>query len=219
MTFPKFGHGPVTRVGIPSIRISVVPRMVRITRRIQWGLASLAICAGLFTGWMWWEIHAREEDRARYSAAAERTEVFNGQLMAQLEQERPTLSAQKIAALQEELRFVNQLAEKRAFSWTQLLHDLEEALPAGTSIGKIQRDVKHATITIEGRATGMTALNTLMSTLQSRSPFRHPVLHHHHFIDADHSNGGGGREVAGVEFSVTVEYRGRSEKAPTDDIS
>lgn len=219
MTFPTLGHRPSARVEMPSVRLSVVPRMIRVTRGIQWGLSSLAIGAGLFTGWMWWDIHALDEEAERYAVAVERTESFNRQFTAQLEQERLTLSAQQMAEIKEEVLFINQLAEKRGFSWTQLLHDLEEALPAGTAIGKIQRDVKQATITIDGRATGITALNTLMSTLQSRSPFRLPVLHHHKFADSHRADGGGERDTAGVEFSLTVQYRGLSGKAQVDDVS
>lgn len=219
MTFPTVGPRPSTPVGMSSVRLSIVPRMVRVARGIQWGFVSLTIGAGLFTGWMWWDRHALNEEADRYAAAAERTESFNRQFTAQLEQERLTLSAQQMADIREEVVFINQLAEKRRFSWTQLLHDLEEALPAGTSIGKIQRDVKHATITLDGRATGMGALNTLMSALQSRAHFRAPLLHHHTFVGAEHPNGSGERESPGVEFSLTVHYRDRSEQVPADDAS
>ena len=50
-----------------------------------------------------------------------------------------------------DVRFVNQLAEKRGFLWTQLLSDLEEAVPAGISIRTIHRDEKTSTITIDGQ--------------------------------------------------------------------
>ena len=219
MMFPPLGHRPSAQVGMPSVQLSFVPRVIRVIRGIQWGLSSLAIGAGLLTGWMWWNIQALEEDRARYAVAAERTDSFNRQFAAQLEQEGLTLSAQQMADIKDEVLFVNQLAMKRGFSWTQLLHDLEEALPAGTSIGKIQRDVKQGTITIDGRATGMTALNMLMSTMQSRSAFRRPVLHHHTFADRHRTDGGGEREAAGVEFSLTVQYGGPSAKAQADDVS
>lgn len=219
MTFPTVGARSSAQVGIPSVRLSVVPRVVRVARGIQWGLLSLTIGAGLFTGWMWWDRQALNEEADRYASAVERTESFNRQFTAQLEQGRLRLSAQQMAEIKDEVLFINQLAEKRRFSWTQLLHDLEEALPTGISIVKIQRDVKQATITIDGRATGMTALNTLMFTLQSRVPFRLPVLHHHKFADSHRSDGGVEGEAAGVEFSLTVQYGGLPEKAHHDDVS
>ena len=43
--------------------------------------------------------------------------------------ERLTLSADQIATITRDVRFVNQLAEKRAFSWSRLLADLETTIP------------------------------------------------------------------------------------------
>jgi len=120
--------------------------------------------------------------------------------------------------IQQEVRFINQLAEKRDFSWTQLLADLEEALPVGISIDTIHRDEKTATITLDGHATGMNTLKTLMTTLQTRPAFRQPVLHQHQLSDSSHIDGEE-HETPGVEFSVTVQYRGIPKKAGRDDVS
>lgn len=212
-----FGSRPAVRGGIPPIRLCVVPRMVFLMRGLQWGLAGIIVCTGGLSGWMWWERASYEAEAARYAAATERTDSFNQQVSAQLAQEQLTLSANQVGVIQAEVRFINQLAEKREFSWTQLLHDLEEALPAGTAIGKIQRDAAHSRLTLTGRVTEMSVLNGFMSTLQSHSAFRLPVLHQHRSIDAHQVEGGGGREAAGVEFSLTVQYRGLSDKDEAND--
>lgn len=209
---------PSVRAGISTVHLSVAPTMIRIVRGMQWGLTGLVVFAGLLSGWMWWESRTVEEEASRYAAAAERTETFNRQLTAELEQEQLTLSSEHIAAIQQDVVFVNQLAEKRRFSWTQLLHDLEEAFPAGTSIGKIQRDAKASTISIDGHAASMGELQALMTRLQTRPAFRQPVLHHHHVADSSHTEGGGAAGAT-VEFSLTVEYRGLPEKAEPDDVS
>lgn len=217
MTF-SFTKRPPARSGIPLAKLSVEPSVIRAMRGTQWGLSGLLICSGLLAGWMWSKKYAVDEEATRYTMAAERTDALNQQFKAQLEHDQLTFSPAQIAEIQQEVQFVNQLAEKRGFSWIQLLHDLEEALPAGTSIGKIQRDVKTSTIAIDGRATSMSALNTLMSTLQGRSSFRLPVLHHHTFIDSHHADGAG-HGGAGVEFSLTVQYGGIPEQAQADDNS
>lgn len=218
MTFITRGPHPSVRSGIPSVSFSVAPSMIRIVRGMQWGLSCLVVCAGLFSGWMGWEMHRVGAEASRYAASAERTESFNHQLTAQLEQEQLTLSSEQIAEIQQDVLFVNQLAEKRRFSWTQLLHDLEEGFPAGTSIDKIQRDAKASTITVDGHAAGMGDLQALMTRLQTRPAFRQPVLHQHQLADSPHADGGGAR-AATVEFSLTVEYRGFPEKAAPDDHS
>lgn len=219
MTFPRCGSRRAGRGGIPSIRLRVVPGMVPLMRGLQWGLAGIVVSMGCLTGWMWWERGSHESDAAQYAVATERTDSFNQRLTVQLAQEQLTLSAQQVGAIQEEVQFINQLAEKRGFSWTQLLHDLEDALPVGTAIGKIQRDAAHSRLTITGRATEMSALNGLMSTLQSHSAFRLPVLHQHRSIDSRHSEGDEGRGASGIEFSLTVQYRGLTDKDEAHDGS
>jgi Tfp pilus assembly protein PilN len=168
---------------------------------------------------MWSQKRTVEEEASRYTVAAERTHALNQQLTAQLERGQLTLSASQMAAIQHEVRFVNQLAEKRGFLWTRLLADLEEAVPDGISVQKIHRDVKASTITIDGHATGMAMLQTLMTRLQAREAFHQPVLHHHQLIDPPQTDGGGAREATGVEFSVTVQYRGNGEKARENAVS
>lgn len=219
MTVPTSPRRLPARSGIPPVRLSVEPGMIRVLHGIQWGLLSLLICASLLSGWMWWEKRAMDEEATRYTVAAARTDIVNQQFNAQLEQNRLTLSTAQMAEIQQDARFINQLADKRGFLWTQLLADLEEALPAGISIGTIHRDVKASTITIEGHATGMDTLKTLMRALQTRPAFRQPVLHQHQLMNSSHHDGEGDREAAGVKFSVTVSYRGSFTKAGRDDVS
>lgn len=216
--FSTNGHRDSTPL-IPSRPFSLVPRHLLVARGIQWGLACLCLGAGLFTGWMGWESRVIEEEVSRYMAATERTEALNRQVTAQLEQERLTRSAEQLTEIQQEVRFVNQLAEKRRFSWTQLLHDLEEAVPPGIAIGKIQRDAHTASMMINGYAASMGELHALMNQLQTRSVFRHPLLHHHQLAAPSSPEGGAEREGGRVEFSVTVEYQGISDMGQADDAS
>ncbi len=218
MITPNPFHRPPPHQAIPHVSMSIVPGMIAVTRVMQWGLAGLALCACLVTGWMGWDSRTLNEAADRYTSAAERTEEMNRQFRAQLEHDQLTLSAQQIAAIQQEVRFINQLAEKRRFSWVQMLHDLEEALPVGIVIEKIERAAKDSTITIDGRAVGMQEVNAFMTTLQTRPAFRHPVLHHHHVIES-HTIDRGGEKHAGVDFSISVQYREVSEKGQRHDVS
>lgn len=201
---------------IPIRPFSLVSRQMLVARGIQWGLAFLCLGAGLLAGWMGWESRLIEEEVSRYVTATERTEALNQHVRAQLEQGRLTLSAEQLTEIQQEVRFVNQLAEKRRFSWTQLLHDLEETCPPGIAIGKIQRDAHAATMMISGHAASMGELQALMSQLQTRSAFRRPVLHHHQLADSSSPEGAAERDGGRVEFSVTVEYHGISDMGQTD---
>lgn len=215
MIVRNVGQRSSVHAGLPSVRLSVAPSLVRLVRGMQWGLAACFIAASVLTGWMWWARGPIEQDATRYALAAARTEAFNQQLSAQLAREQLTLTAAQITAIQEDVVFINQLAEKRRFSWTQLLHDLEGAFPAGTSIGKIQRDAKASTITVDGQAASMHELRGLMTRLETSPAFRQPVLHQHQ-LESSHSDDGGERGGSRVEFSVTVQYRGLPERGQPD---
>lgn len=218
MSVMNLGPHSSVQAGIPSVALSVSPPIIRLVRWMQWGMTAVLITACSLTGWMEWDRRAIEEEATRYAVATARTEALNQHLSAQLEQEQLTLTAAQITSIQEEVVFFNQLAEKRRFSWTQLLHDLEGAFPTGTSIGKIQRDAKAATITIDGQAAGMTELRALMARLETSAAFRQPVLHQHQ-LESSHRDDGGDRGGSRVEFSVTVDYSGLPEKAQRDDHS
>ncbi|MFO0699942.1 MAG: PilN domain-containing protein [Nitrospira sp.] len=207
------------REGIPSMQLSVAPRHIHVLRGLQWGLSGLFLGSSLLTAVMWVKTQEVHEDATRYTEAAERTNALNRAFTAQLERDQLTLSAAQISRIRQEVRVVNQLAEKRDFSWTQLLVDLEEGVPSGISISRIQRDEHMSTITIIGQATGMETLKTLMSTLRSSPGFHEPVLHRHDLSDSSRHEGEGEHETAGVAFSVTVHYRGMVGKGGRHEVS
>lgn len=218
MTFPSLFSSPAALSGIPSVQLSVAPSAIRVVRLVQWVLSGIMVIACALSGWWWWDSRTLEEEAARYALAATRTEELNRQFTAQMQREQLTLTPQQIATIKQDVAFINQLADKRAFSWTQLLSDLEEALPPATSIGKIQLDMKDSTVTFDGLAVRMQDLNALIASLQTRPAFSHPVLHHHKIVEAQKAQGrlddGSANEPAsvGVEFSLTVTYR-RQEQA------
>ncbi|MBX3349025.1 MAG: PilN domain-containing protein [Nitrospira sp.] len=190
------------------MRLSVAPRHIHVLHGLQWGLSGLFLGSSLLTAVMWAKTQEVREDATRYAEAAERTTALNQTFTAQQERDQLTLSAAQISRIQQEVRLVNQLAEKRGFSWTQLLADLEEAVPSGISVSRIQRDEHTSTLTIAGHATGMETLKTLLSMLQARPGFHEPVLHRHDLSDSSRPAGAAEPQVSGVAFSVTVQYRG-----------
>ncbi|MBL8075571.1 MAG: PilN domain-containing protein [Nitrospira sp.] len=207
------------RVGVPSRSLSIAPGCLPVLRGVQWGLAGLLLGSSLLTAMMWMTRQAIDDDATRYAEAGERTTALNQAFTAQLERDQLTLSAAQVAGIQQEIRVVNQLAEKRDFSWTQLLADLEEALPSGISVSRIQRDGNTSALTITGHVTGMDTLQRLLSALQAHAGFHDPVLHRHDLSESSGSAGRGVRDSSGVDFSVTVQYRGMGGKRGSHEVS
>ena len=220
MTFPSLFSRPATRSGIPSVHLSVAPVAIHVVRLVQWVLSGIIVIACALSGWWWWDSRTLEDEAARYAFAATRTEDLNRQFTAQMQREQLTLTSQQMATIKQDVAFINQLADQRAFSWTQLLSDLEAALPPATSIGMIQLDMKDATVTFDGLAARMQDLNALIANLQTRAAFSHPVLHHHKIVEVqkahNRQDSGGAVErpaPVGVEFSLTVVYRHQDQAA------
>ncbi|MEQ1793150.1 MAG: PilN domain-containing protein [Nitrospira sp.] len=214
MTSPTVFSRRAVGPAIPPIRLSVAPETIRLIRLLQWALLGITGLAWALAGWWGWTSQAVEAEAVRYALAANRTEELNRQFTAQMRRDQLTLTPQQIAAIKHDVVFINQLADKRAFSWTQLLSDLEEAVPPGTSIGKIQLDMKDSSVRFDGLARHMHDVNALMANLQTRPAFSHPVLHHHTLITAEPSHTRPRDEDAadvplpvGVEFALTVIYR------------
>jgi len=214
MTICRWSTRQSRRLETPLLRLSFAVPAIHVIRVFQWALSSLLCTALAIAVWCWWSSQALEEAAVRYDLAATRTEDSTRQFSAQMQQDQLNMTIQQIAAIRQDIAIINQLAEKRLFSWTQLLVDLEEALPPGTSIGKIQLDVKDSTVKIDGVAAQMQDLYALIARLQKRPVFTQVVLHNHKFVEGkgsrektDEGDNGDSPDSVGVEYSLTVTYR------------
>ena len=122
------------------------------------------------------------------------------------------VSDERLKELEQEVSFTNQMLAKRAFSWTRVLTDLEEAVPPHVSIGSIALSFKDgvSTITLTGSAFGLRDLTALVNDMESHAAFRQVVLSHHQTQGSPEKADGQLRDKDGpraVEFSLTVTYR------------
>lgn len=199
---------------VPSLRLVLAPPVVSTLRMLQWSLIGLTVLSLGLTGWWWQEIHDDDAMAERYESATARTEMLNRQFEAQLTREGLTLPGDQIAMLQGKVAFANLLAEKRAFSWTGLLSDLEETVPAHLSIGSVKLDFQQSKVIVEGLARNLHDVNAFVRTLQAHPAFQKALLAKHEV----HKGRDGGAAVMpieggtdnpshGIEFTLAVEYR------------
>ncbi|MCX5723975.1 MAG: PilN domain-containing protein [Nitrospirae bacterium] len=199
---------------VPSLRLALAPPVVSTLRTVQWSLIGLTVLSLGLAGWWWQEIHDDDAMAERYEFATARTETLNRQFAAQLTREGLTLPGDQIAMLQGKVVFANLLADKRAFSWTRLLSDLEETVPAHLSIGSVKLDFQQSKVIVEGLARNLQDVNAFVRTLQAHPAFQKALLSKHEV-----RRGRDGGSVAmpvegetdtpshGVEFTLAVEYR------------
>ena len=125
-----------------------------------------------------------------------------------------TLPGDQIAMVQGKIAFANLLSEKRAFSWTRLLSELEETVPANVSIGSVKLDFQQSNIVVDGLARSLQDVNLFVQTLQTHRAFQKAVLAKHE-VHKGRDGGAailpieGGSDVPhhDIEFTLAVEYR------------
>jgi hypothetical protein len=199
---------------VPSLRLAIAPPLVSTLRALQWSLIGLTVLSIGFTGWWWLESQDDAAMAERYEAASARTESLNRQFEAQLAREGLTLPGDQIAMVQGKIAFANLLSEKRAFSWTRLLSELEETVPAHVSIGSVKLDFQQSKVVLDGLARNLQDVNVFVQTLQHHRAFQKAVLAKHEIHKGREGGAAampieGGADIAGhgIEFTLAVEYR------------
>lgn len=189
--------------------------MVRWIQRslMLWVIATLGLA-----GWWVWDSQTLVETAGQYEQASRRSEAGNRAIKQKMDAEGLSRSAEQLELLRADVAFANQLAEKRRFSWTRLLSDLEEAVPGQVSITSIKPKFDESIVVLEGVAEHLHDLDRFVQQLQHHRAFRQAVLGKHEMRGdvAASSHGGPARAVSHVderpdprvvEYSLTVYYR------------
>ena len=199
---------------VPSLRLTAAPSIVSTLRALQWSLIGLTVLSVGLIGWWWQETQEVDAIAERYETAAMRTATLNRQFEAQLAREGLTLPGDQIAMVQGKIAFANLLSEKRSFSWTRLLSELEETVPANVSIGSVKLDFQQSNIVVDGLARSLQDVNVFVQTLQTHRAFQKAVLAKHE-VHKGRDGGAvtipieGGMDAPrhDIEFTLAVDYR------------
>jgi Tfp pilus assembly protein PilN len=173
-------------------------------------MALVIVGAVVSAGWLWWDSRGLEEEASRYEQAKQRVLEINRRFVEQASLAGINVSEGRINSLPREVAFANQLLEKRAFSWTRFLSDLEEAVPPRISISSVTLNFKDKTITLNGMALTLKDLTALVAGLESHPAFKEVVLSQHRLQEDDAEAGpaAGHKEKAEtIDFSLSVAYR------------
>ena len=145
------------RVGQPSARSGMFA--INLSSRYRWYLAParlvimvLAGAIGVFMLWdisqawlVWQDVQSRE-------SALNQVQERDRELLKEAQQEGLDLSDAALQVLPKEIEFANHLIEKRSFSWTKFLTELERAIPQRIAVNSIRLDPANATIMLTGSA-------------------------------------------------------------------
>ncbi len=167
---------------VPHLALSITPPATKLLNVMQW-VAVVVCCASLALTLKWWNDSVVMEATATHlDRVVQRLNHANTSRSESMTRERLTLSMDQIAAIQHNVLFVNQLAEKRAFSWSRLLADLEATIPPQMALRTIQLNFQDSTIALHGSAASLQDLHAFMSNLEHHTAFRHATLASHRIV-------------------------------------
>ena len=89
------------------------------------------------------------------------------------------LSDQAIQKIPQHISFVKQVRERVGFSWTQLLTDLESAVPKSLMMRTVSLDEKTNTVLLNGSTQSLQDLTRLIHQLEKHRAFHDVILTQH----------------------------------------
>lgn len=155
-------------------------------------------CIGLFLSIAWsiWQGVLIYEESRIIENELERVRQLDRQVMAEARNEGIDLSEGALRRLSSEVDLANQLLEKRTFSWTTFLTELEQTIPPRLALTSIRLDPAGKTVQLTGTAMNLEEITAFTVGLQNHATFKNPVLAQHRVVSSGM-----------VEFDVTVQYQ------------
>jgi Tfp pilus assembly protein PilN len=101
---------------------------------------------------------------------------------------RASVDARQVALVSVEARKANELIDRRTFSWTDLLNQFEQTLPADVRITAVRPVVKEdrtILITITAVARAVDDVNQFMENLEETKAFAHLLVRDEHMNDKE----------------------------------
>ncbi len=194
----------VAHLGQPSARTGAFA--INLSSRYRWYLAParvvIMLVAGVIGLAMLWDISRAWlawQDVESMESALKQVQDRDRELLNDAQREGINLSEAALLVLPKEIEFANQLIEKRSFSWTRFLTELERAIPQRIAVNSIRLDPTNSTIMLTGSARALEDITTLTVTFQDHPQFKEPVL-------GQHRDTGNGL----VEFDLSIKYRNRN---------
>ncbi len=186
---------------IPCVHRNLSAPGIHFLQLFQLGLILLIAGALTLTGSFWWHGKSLHQQIDVLESQAITIEAANEQLVSQAKAAGLDLSHQAIRGIPPKVTFVKQVRERVGFSWTQLLTDLETAIPSDITLNSVSLDEKTDTILLQGSAASLPDLNRLIHQLEKHNAFQNVLLSQHSTKTTKEELG-----VSHSVFSLTVTY-------------
>jgi hypothetical protein len=163
---------------------------------LRWLLICSCLMLVIGICWNLGHVILTHQESLTIQAELDRVRQQDLDFMAEAQREGIDLSVEALKRLPSEVELANQLLEKRTFSWTKFLTELEQAIPPRLALSSVRLDQAGTTVRLTGTAAALEDITAFTVGLQDHATFKDPNL-------AQHRVGQNGL----VEFDVTVQYR------------
>ncbi len=177
-------------------RINLSSRFRWYLKPIRLGLFVLVGAVAAAIVWDLGQIWTARGEAEEITVALQRVREQDRAFVAASAKEGIDLSDAAMQRLPAEVALANQLLEKRVFSWTRFLTELEQAIPPRLAITSIRLDPSSSIIRLNGAALSLEDVTALTVAMQDHPTFKDPVL-------GQHRDAGNGL----VEFDLMLRYR------------
>jgi Tfp pilus assembly protein PilN len=201
---------------IPIMHLSFKPPVITTVRQMQWILALIALACLVFAVSFLQESRSLDEQSDYYEHASAHQHRLTQLLAEDMARTGLTLTDEQINTVRKEVAFANQLTQKRDFSWTEMLHNLENAVPSHVSIDSVRLNFQDSTIVLHGTVKTIQDLNSLVTKLDEAGAFsRVSLIEHntrayerpaHPSTESVSAHQSGQRSAEVIDFTLTVTY-------------
>ncbi len=164
---------------VPRVHIDLSAPGISHLQLTQFGL-KLIIAGGIALTVSFWWIGTTLHDKI--DVLADHTETIitqTRQVVAQATSKGLDLSDHAIQNIPQHISFVKHVRERVGFSWTQLLTDLESAVPGRVTMSTVSLDEKTNTVLLNGSSQSLQDLNRFIHQLEKHPAFHDVILTQH----------------------------------------
>ncbi len=187
---------PMLRGGDDRFQINLSHRYRPMVAPLRWLLIGICILLVIMICWDLRHVALTHQESLAIRAELDRVRQQDLNLITEARHDDVDLSDEALKRLSSEVELANQLLEKKNFSWTQFLSELERAIPPHVVLSSVRLDQAGTTVRLLGTAASLEDVTALTTGLQDHATLKNPIL-------AQHRVGSNGA----VEFDVTLQYR------------
>ncbi len=164
---------------VPRAKISLSAPGNKHLTLAQFGLKALTVICFALSVTFWWigtTFHKKIDDLENQTSLISKQ---TKDIVAQASARGMNLSNTAIIQIPQHISFIKQVRDRVGFSWTQLLTDLESAVPKNLMMSTVSLDEKTNTVLLNGSTSSLKELTRLMHQLEKHHAFHDVILTQH----------------------------------------